>query len=46
MQTEHPTDTNSVEGRNIMAHQDLVKEWVYWTDDLTAQEFMNLSRAQ
>ena len=29
-----------------MAHQDLVKEWVYWTDDLTAQEFMDRSRAQ
>ena len=29
-----------------MAHQDLVKEWVYWTDDLTAQEFMDLSRVQ
>jgi len=28
-----------------MAHQDLVKEWVYWTDDLTAQEFMDRSRA-
>jgi hypothetical protein len=29
-----------------MAHQDLVKDWVYWTDDLTAQEFMDRSRAQ
>jgi hypothetical protein len=29
-----------------MVHQNLVKEWVYWTDDLTAQEFMDLSRAQ
>jgi hypothetical protein len=29
-----------------MVHQNLVKEWVYWTDDLTAQELMDLSRAQ
>jgi hypothetical protein len=29
-----------------MAHQDLVKEWVYWTDDLMAQEFMERSRAE
>jgi hypothetical protein len=29
-----------------MSHQDWVKEWVYWTDDLTAQEFMDRSRAQ
>jgi hypothetical protein len=35
-----------MEGKKTMAHQDLVKEWVYWTDDLTAQEFMNQSRAQ
>ncbi len=29
-----------------MAHQDLVKEWVYWTGNLTAQEFMDRSRAE
>jgi hypothetical protein len=29
-----------------MTHQDLVKEGVYWTDDLTEQEFMDRSRAQ
>jgi hypothetical protein len=29
-----------------MAHQNVVKEWVYWTDDLTAQEFMDRSRAE
>jgi hypothetical protein len=29
-----------------MAHQDLVKTWVYWTDDLTAQEFMDTRRAE
>jgi len=28
-----------------MAHQDLLKEWAYWMDDLTAQEFMDRSRA-
>ena len=27
-----------------MAHQELVKEWVYWTGDLTAQEFMDRGR--
>jgi hypothetical protein len=35
-----------MESRDTMAHQDLVKEWVYWTDDLTAQEFMDRSRAE
>jgi hypothetical protein len=39
-------DEKDMGGRNTMAHQDLVEEWVYWTEDLTAQEFMNLSRAQ
>jgi hypothetical protein len=29
-----------------MAHQDLVKDWVYWTDDLTAQKFMDHSCAE
>jgi hypothetical protein len=29
-----------------MMHQELVKDWVYWTDDLTAQEFMDHSRAE
>jgi hypothetical protein len=29
-----------------MGHQDLVKDWVYWTDNLTAQEFMDSSRTQ
>ncbi len=28
-----------------MIHQNLVKDWVYWTDDLTAQEFMDRSRS-
>ena len=28
-----------------MARQDVVKEWVYWTDDRTAQEFMDHGRA-
>ena len=28
-----------------MAYQDLVKAWVYWGDDSTAQEFMDRNRA-
>jgi hypothetical protein len=29
-----------------MAHQDVVTNWAYWTDDLTTQAFMNLRRVQ
>jgi hypothetical protein len=46
MQAWRLTDAQSVEGKKTMAHQHLVKEWVYWTDDLTAQEFMDRSRAE
>jgi len=28
-----------------VARQDLIKDWVYWTDDLTAQEFMDRGRS-
>jgi hypothetical protein len=46
MQARYHADAQDVGERITMAHQDLVKEWVYWTDDLTVQEFMDRSRAQ
>jgi hypothetical protein len=35
------TELSCIGGRTTTTHQDLVNEWVYWTDGLTAQGFMD-----